>query len=92
MKKLRQLWGCFNGTGITSTNYKDHLYGRNMEWISVKDKTPSQNGNYLAYWCDKNTNSSFIGECLYQKSHGFTFVRNRNLVTHWMPLPPKPKE
>lgn len=59
-------------------------YWGNEKWISVKERLPEEDGNCLAYWRDHNSNATFIAECLYQKSHGFTFARNRNSVIQRM--------
>ena len=52
-------------------------------WISVEDRLPEQNGEYLIY-----TSRGFImmSYC-FANSNGF----ERWDVTHWMPLPKTPK-
>ncbi len=56
------------------------------QWISVKDRLPEKNGNYLVctkamsvftthYWTDETRWSHYT-----------------NHITHWMPLPDPPKE
>ncbi len=86
--------GCFNGSGVTSTNYKEILYRENMEWISVKDRLPNDDESVLMMdeelsciptigWYEKNGDT-----------HGFFTAdhcfRMRLIVTHWMPLPESP--
>jgi len=65
-----------------------------MEWISVKDKSPDKKGYYLCFsikwkkihvlrfdeWA-KNTRKRFWG-----------FSGSETFPSHWMPLPPPPKE
>jgi len=74
--KFENLRGCFNGTGITSENYKEYLFGMHDQWISVKDKSPPKEdkflfhyhfgtglGNYGRRYRDINGNSEYLGEC-----------------------------
>lgn len=72
-----------------------------MEWISVKDRLPDDNGTYLVYAPTYSGGSSSGLDCI----NGVMFSRWRkhwsievgyhkrpNCVTHWMPLPDPPKE
>lgn len=67
-----------------------------MEWISVKDKLPDNNGDCIAITKDETI---FMARCvdktywkLYFSDNGLQFDKNRsNTVTHWMPLPEPPK-
>ena len=67
------------------------LYGwRKQEWISVDERLPDKEGTYLTY-TDKDKMLMDIF-CIYP-SHGTEFwVGGNGKVTHWMPLPPPPKE
>lgn len=70
------------------------------EWISVKDKSPQEKGQYLvayhpAHWDSVNYEKtavdvdSFRGGNAYKRS---SWAHNKYwLVTHWMPLPEPPK-
>ena len=65
------------------------------EWISVKERLPSEKGHYLCRWhgvtCPEGMTDvlNFDG-----KEFPWTtiFPSARNIVTHWMPLPEPPKE
>lgn len=50
-----------------------------MKWISVKDKLPTEYGEYIVY---TNTHTTEI----------LTYNGNTGVVTHWMPLPKPPTE
>lgn len=44
------LLGCFDGTGVTSENYKEYLNGKNMNWIKVTDQPfPKDGSQFLCY-------------------------------------------
>ena len=53
-----------------------------MEWISVKDRLPDTDGEYLCTW------NGYIGVLIYDREQGYF---HHNKVTHWMPLPELPK-
>jgi len=61
-----------------------------MDWISVEDRLPEKSG-YQQCWSFKSVEG--VGD-----HHKHWFCRNkgwfetRRTVTHWMPLPPPPKE
>ena len=67
------------------------------EWISVKDRLPETDGEYLIrkvhYWTDTDGYSK-MGVSVYVQSHENPWkeVGNLCMVTHWMPLPEPPKE
>lgn len=58
---------------------------RKQEWISVYDRLPEQSGKYLAY-----TRKGFTVLSYYYTLEG-AFSFEHWDVTHWMPLPEKPK-
>ena len=60
------------------------------EWISVKDRLPDKNGNYLV-----SVTSDFAGVHVANFQSGEAFLWYpfiKSDVTHWMPLPEPPKE
>jgi hypothetical protein len=57
-----------------------------MEWISVKDRLPRKDGDYIVY--TPSSNISKVRKCSYTVLYGWGI----NEVTHWMPLPSPPKE
>lgn len=52
------------------------------KWISVNDRLPELEGNYIYYYKDRPYYGCDIGVCWYSKKYGFDFVG----VTHWQPL------
>lgn len=65
------------------------------EWISVEDRLPEKNGQYLC-WFGKNVFCIGASICSFvlDKNAFWSFDRNEPLVniTHWMPIPEAPKE
>ena len=60
-----------------------------QEWISVNDRLPEKEGEYITY-TDKGE-IHFDCFCIYP-NHGTKFwVGGNGKVTHWMPLPEPPK-
>lgn len=63
-----------------------------MEWISMKDQRPPKDGRFLIY----SLEGVSVGTYLKDYNNGDIFIypsyQPCNLVTHWMPLPPSPKE
>lgn len=62
-----------------------------MQWISVKDRLPEDDGKYLC--CTRS------GAIVVVKYHHFrdtgrwrTYESVAQSITHWMPLPEPPKE
>lgn len=66
-----------------------------VSWISVKDRMPDKNGQYLC-WFGKNTIAKGAAIATYLemwKSFGsLESLETYPNVTHWMPLPEPPKE
>lgn len=64
------------------------------EWVSVKDRLPKDGQDVLAYLNDGE--ETRIAPCNYSNGVWFDSVMNCAVVlqdvTHWMPLPPPPKE
>lgn len=60
------------------------------KWISVGDRLPEKNGDYLAY-----TRDGIVWPYFFTASSGVwedTLGYSTDTVTHWMPLPAPPKE
>jgi hypothetical protein len=106
MKKIREagLEGCFDGSGVTSENYKEIL---RMKWISVKDELP-EHGQAVLVFQTFPPGTLFqaialpLNRCKckvleYQDRGGRIAFISRNgelheFVSHWMPLPTPPKQ
>jgi Protein of unknown function (DUF551) len=89
--KKAGLMGCFDGSGVTSENYKEILYG--PEWISVKDRLPEEGTLVLIHRTGEPLSVDYtvdipsegpIWACLLQDE--------MYKVTHWMPLPEPPND
>ena len=73
------------------------------EWISVKDKLPEKDGNYLVTACDEGCSagegiwySTVVVVAEYYKGSWTWYDGGREyslegIVTHWMPMPELPK-
>ena len=70
------------------------------EWISIEDKNPSKNENYLVCvdgvacdfpfkWVVNHWKEFKLGYGLQEDTHGWWHTSQN--VTHWMPLPESPK-
>ena len=64
-------------------------------WISVKDRLPDKNGQYLC-WFGKNIVAKGMAIVTYlemwQAFGSLESLENYPNVTHWMPLPEPPEE
>lgn len=62
------------------------------EWISVKDRMPEENGEYIIAIC-----GCVVTPCYYKTSKGWCLRKNMSGyfttddVTHWMELPAAPE-
>lgn len=54
------------------------------KWISVAERVPEKYGTYLVY----TARGAFMVGCYYPQAKNWNV---RATVTHWMPLPGKPK-
>ena len=73
-----------------------------MEWISVKDRLPEIEQEVLAYWEWVDSNKKIypsMSVCYIQSITKYVNSQSvewnevgSNMITHWMPLPPKPIE
>ena len=65
-----------------------------MKWISTKDKLPKISYKTMSNWV--LTYDSFrvrIDKAFFSNVTGWQAEHGEDMsVTHWMPLPPKPKE
>lgn len=57
-----------------------------MEWISVKDRLPETNGDYLCAF-----NAGFISVVSWAENGWKLMVGSKN-ITHWMPPPKLPED
>ena len=65
------------------------LSGIALNWISVDDKLPDENGDYLVF------GKSYLGSCIYHCDYFDTKYQDwykypHGQVTHWMLLPDPP--
>ena len=74
-----------------------HLEAQQPKWISVKERMPDKEGDYLVRkvhsYSDKDGYSK-IDVCIYCRMRDPEWIGCGNLceVTHWMPLPEPPEE
>jgi len=64
-----------------------------MEWISVKDRLPETDNEYIValdFLEVKSTTMNFMS--IPSKWHTMSSIDVSKRVTHWMPLPEPPKE
>lgn len=68
---------------------------RMMEWISVKDRLPTEETNVLVFAVSRYASGQeiFIDRMM-QSKDGLIWVYTQNHyeITHWMPIPEPPKE
>ena len=79
----------------------DHLIANGVtvnEWISVKDRLPDKNGEYLCRWINKDVSNADYESTYGSFGYWFNFWEDEykdwisyDGITHWMPLPQKPK-
>ena len=64
-----------------------------MRWIPVEERLPGVSGNYICAVKDKNGSVWTIPAewSLEMKMWIGAFGEIKNVVTHWMPLPPSPQ-
>lgn len=65
-----------------------------MDWISVKDRLPEKNKSVIGWYKD-NPFSNFCVEIVSWNGKGWVCTYGKHYVTavsHWLPLPPPPKE
>jgi hypothetical protein len=81
-----------------SDNATDTNDGRKSEWISVDERLPTEQKEFLAYYGfdngDGDLGMMFTGVLTYfacDKRPHFQHEDLRLRVTHWMPLPEAPK-
>ena len=79
----------------------DHLIANGVtvqEWISVKDRLPEMNGEYLCLWVNKSVSDAEYESIYGSFGYWFNFWEDEykewisyDGITHWMPLPTPPK-
>ena len=67
------------------------LEAEQPKWISVEERLPENDDNYLVFTSDRNAAeiATYYGDGEWL-THDFTNLTP--LVTHWMPIPQMPKE
>jgi hypothetical protein len=83
---------------IAECIYNDGGYRKQSEWISVDERLPTEQKEFLAYYGfdngDGDLGMMFTGVLTYfacDKRPHFQHEDLRLRVTHWMPLPEAPK-
>lgn len=61
-----------------------------MKWINIKDQKPNKNSKVIIYFRDGTMDISTFNE-EFEPWYTNLFFYNKNKITHWMPLPPKPE-
>ena len=67
-------------------NEKCVRFFRKQEWISVEERLPDRQGQFLI--ADED---SGVRVALWMKQLGWVSQFSSNKITHWMPLPEPPK-
>ena len=63
-----------------------------MEWISVKDRLPENEGKYLCWDVPYSSSTSYPTFGHFQDGKFYMHIADDwSNVTHWMPLPEPPK-
>lgn len=62
-----------------------------MEWISVKDRLPHDNGRLQVFLVCRNQPSATNGKCLIETEYFSNTFSGADNITHWMPLPNPPE-
>lgn len=63
-----------------------------MEWISIKDRLPEDNGRLQMFLVCRNQRSITGGDVLIETEYFSKKFNGRDNITHWMPLPEKPSK
>lgn len=66
-----------------------------VEWVSVKDRLPETNGQFLCYSADFPLGAFFSIQSFNVKKGAFWWYEDNvkaPFITHWMPLPEPPEE
>ena len=81
-----------NGVTFATDNNVGH------KWISVKDRLPDKNGEYLCRWINKSVSDAEYESTFGSFGYWFDFWEDEYKdwisyegITHWMPLPEPPK-
>lgn len=63
-----------------------------MEWISVNDRLPKDNGRLQVFLVCRSQHSATNRSVLLETEFFTDKFAGRNNITHWMPLPEPPKD
>lgn len=62
------------------------------EWISVKDRLPDKDGQYLVYGLGVTVAFLNMRDECWDDADGDDYWKDLDYFTHWMPLPEAPHE
>jgi hypothetical protein len=69
------------------------MRGNEMEWISVEDGLPEQDGKYLVYDFGGDLHVICFEGSYWKENDdywGWCSMSTQSYITHWMPLPKPP--
>lgn len=99
MKRLEEagLLGCFDNTGVNSTNYKGILMDK---WIDIRDQLPEFDkkvlayslGATLTYICFRPEENEYNEHWSICEASDCSCVGCTAPIDYWMPLPTPPEE
>ena len=76
---------------LEAADMLEQLEAAQPKWISVEERLPENDDNYLVFTSDRNAAeiATYYGDGEWL-THDF--INLTPLVTHWMPIPQMPKE
>ncbi len=63
-----------------------------MNWISVKERLPNKDGEYLGWRVDAPGTEGYYEIAYFQEDHFRIGGERAPEIVLWLPLPPPPKE